>query len=71
MSLDTKDRFKTGLKLLNKAGWRFFFKRGLTMAAFIQDGQIPVVKDWFAKAVGQEHCRQNTQTVRTLELCPI
>ena len=41
------------------------------MAAFIQDGQIPVVKDWFAKAVGQEHCRQNTQTVRTLESGPI
>ena len=28
-----------------------FFKRDLTMAAFIQEGKMPVDKDWFTMAV--------------------
>ena len=38
------------------------------MAAFIQEGKMPVDKDWFTMAVSVEQSRQNTRTVRTLEL---
>ena len=30
-----------------------FFERGLTMAAFIQEGKMPVNKDWFTMAVSR------------------
>ena len=50
--MDTKDRFETGLKFLSTFGSReVFFKSGLTMAAFIQGGKMPVDKDWFTMAV--------------------
>ena len=39
------------------------------MAAFIQEGKMPVDKDWFTMAVSllSEQSCQNAQTVRTLE----
>ena len=50
--LDTKDRSETGIKsfliiiIISTFGSReVFFKRGLTMAAFIQEGKMPVDKD--------------------------
>ena len=55
ISLDTKDRFETGLKFFDSTfGTReVFFKRGLTMAAFIQEGKMPVDKDCFTMAVSR------------------
>ena len=54
--MDTKDRFETGLKLLffSTFGSReVFFKRGLSMAAFIQEGKMVVNKDWLTMAVSR------------------
>ena len=52
--MDTKGRFQTGLKFSSTFGLReLFFKKGLTMAAFILEGKIPVDKDWFTMAVSR------------------
>ena len=49
--LDTKDKSETGLMCLSTFGPREgFVKRGLTMAVFIQEGKMPVGKDWFTSA---------------------
>ena len=51
-----KDRFEKDVKFSSTFGslsHSLSLKRGLTMAAFIQEAKMPVDKDWFTMAVSR------------------